>query len=242
MILKSNLSTTKTERLSSKLFPLFNGLSLAQLSNFLSITVFLYEDYWRIPLSTKLLSGGLWNLETELEFLFHWIPTQNGLSILDAGTSTGLYARSIVEYRTQKNLQTQMIAIDLSPKFIQAAQSKTKPETNSQIEWLIADLRALPFETHTFDVVVSGGTYNELSLPQKCLSELYRILKPGGRFISMHLLPATSFLGKTIQFFCKPFGIHIHPQKYMIAEFQTLGFEVLSTNEAYSIGMIACQK
>ena len=222
--------------------PAFQGLNTAQKSNFFSLTAKIYENYWRLPLSTSILSGGKWNFQTESDFLNQWIPQKDHLVIVDAGTSTGLYSRAILRNRKQKKWNTKIFAIDLSPAFIQVAKEKTETDSKPDIHWLVADLRKLPFQSECIDVVVSGGTYNELSDPAQCLSEIFRILKPGGIFISMHLLPATSFLGKIGQSLAALGGIHIQTDEKMQSIFQNTGFEIKESKSAYSIGMICCHK
>ena len=41
----------------------------------------------------------------------------------------------------------------------------------------------IPFSDSTFDVVISNGVFNLVVDKVKALSEVYRVLKPGGRFM-----------------------------------------------------------
>lgn len=49
-----------------------------------------------------------------------------------------------------------------------------------------ADIRQLSFENETFDYVYSHGVLHHSDEPQKVVSEMLRVLRPGGRF-NVHL-------------------------------------------------------
>lgn len=74
-----------------------------------------------------------------------------------------------------------MVGVDVSEATIGAARSR-RPEVAAAF----ADVRGLPFADASFDVVVSTSTldhFRELTELGKGLSELHRVLKPGGRLI-----------------------------------------------------------
>jgi len=56
-----------------------------------------------------------------------------------------------------------------------------------KIEFKQADVRKLPFEDSTFDVIVSSGALHhisrEMSDHEKAMNEMTRVLKPGGRIV-----------------------------------------------------------
>ena len=47
------------------------------------------------------------------------------------------------------------------------------------------DAERLPFEDGFFDLVYSWGVIHHSESPEKIIAEIYRVLKPGGRFIGM---------------------------------------------------------
>jgi ubiquinone/menaquinone biosynthesis C-methylase UbiE len=73
-----------------------------------------------------------------------------------------------------------LIATDISEDMLAIAKSKLKDE---KIEFQYADIMNLPFEDKSFDLVFCQ--YGLMFLPdkQKGFNEIYRVLKPGGRFI-----------------------------------------------------------
>ena len=57
---------------------------------------------------------------------------------------------------------------------------KVKVE-NSKITWQTEDIQRLSFDNESFDTIISCETIEHVPIP-KALSEIYRVLKPGGRF------------------------------------------------------------
>lgn len=58
-------------------------------------------------------------------------------------------------------------------------------DSRIKIELHEAVAESLPFEDDTFDTVVSTLTLCSVTTPDRCLAEVGRVLKPGGRFLFM---------------------------------------------------------
>ena len=72
-----------------------------------------------------------------------------------------------------------VVASDLTPELLEAG--KRRPEAEGlDIEWVIADAERLPFESESFDVVMS--TIGVMFAPhhEKAADELVRVCRPGG--------------------------------------------------------------
>jgi demethylmenaquinone methyltransferase/2-methoxy-6-polyprenyl-1,4-benzoquinol methylase len=54
---------------------------------------------------------------------------------------------------------------------------------SGQLDWVVGDAMALPFEDHTFDVYTISFGIRNVTNPKKALTEAYRVLKPGGRIM-----------------------------------------------------------
>ncbi|CEP68827.1 Methyltransferase type 11 [Moorella glycerini] len=48
---------------------------------------------------------------------------------------------------------------------------------------VIADAQELPFKNNSFDVIISKDSLEHFAQPCEVIKEIYRVLKPGGRFI-----------------------------------------------------------
>ena len=58
----------------------------------------------------------------------------------------------------------------------------------SSVSFAIADAVALPFESASFDMVAMSGSMHHLSEPERVLSEMLRVLRPGGAFVILEQL------------------------------------------------------
>jgi ubiquinone/menaquinone biosynthesis C-methylase UbiE len=70
--------------------------------------------------------------------------------------------------------------IDLTPQGIEHVQKRLALYGLKAAELRVGDAEALPFENNTFDLVYSWGVIHHSPDTPKALSELVRVLKPGG--------------------------------------------------------------
>ncbi|MDC7126557.1 MAG: class I SAM-dependent methyltransferase [Spirochaetales bacterium] len=81
---------------------------------------------------------------------------------------------------------TKLVGIEISKAMIQQAE-KNRNEYNltTRAEYKEGNAMSCPFEENTFDNAFSNGSLHEWENPLLVLSEIYRVLKPGGKlFIS----------------------------------------------------------
>lgn len=69
--------------------------------------------------------------------------------------------------------------IDINPLRIESARSRINGGTN----FMVMDGRKLDFPDNYFDVVHSWGVYHHMPDYERGVSEVYRVLKPGGTFL-----------------------------------------------------------
>jgi SAM-dependent methyltransferase len=99
--------------------------------------------------------------------------------ILDAGCGNGRYSKFLLREADPDAVVT---AFDLSPQMLKRAQSRLP---GRRVTHSIADLTRLPYANETFDAVVCGWVLEHLPDPRPGLTELARILKPGGKLLLM---------------------------------------------------------
>lgn len=78
-----------------------------------------------------------------------------------------------------------LISLDPNPGMVPFARSHIADPIarNFPVRWVIASGESLPFHSHSFDTVVSTLTLCSIPKVSMSLQELYRVLKPGGRFL-----------------------------------------------------------
>lgn len=110
--------------------------------------------------------------------------------ILDVATGTGDFAIESLRILQPKKI----IGVDISQGMLDVAKSKIlKKGLQNQIEVQLGDSERLQFEDNTFDAVtVAFGVRNFENLEQG-LSDIYRVLKPGGKAIVLELSNPTAF-------------------------------------------------
>ena len=118
---------------------------------------------------------------------------KSGENVLDVGCGTGgvtLPAKKLV------GMTGSVAGIDPSPQMIAIARRKAHRD-GLQIDFRVGVIESLPFSDVTFDAVTSSLMMHHLPdhLQVKGLSEIWRVLKPGGRILIADMLrPSGSHL------------------------------------------------
>ena len=100
--------------------------------------------------------------------------------LIDVACGTGDIGKLFLD-NTNKN--NKITCVDPNEGMIN--QGKQKLSTYKNIEWVISSAEKLPFTDNTFDFyTISFGLRNTKNLT-KALSEAYRVLKPGGRYLCL---------------------------------------------------------
>ncbi|MEH7347209.1 methyltransferase domain-containing protein [Bacillus sp. JJ1532] len=109
--------------------------------------------------------------------------------VLELGSGTGINFQ-LYEHADK------VIAIEPSQKMINRSRPRLKSAV-VPIEILKVSGEQLPFESHTFDTVVATLVFCTIQNPEKALSEIKRVCKPGGRILLFeHVIMENSFLSK----------------------------------------------
>lgn len=109
--------------------------------------------------------------------------------VLEIGAGTGL---NFSHYPAG----VEIIATDNDESMMRPAQ-KRGLEKHIKVE--VADAEALPYQDGEFDTVVATLVFCSIPDPDKALSEVYRVLKPGGSFLLLeHVRRNTPIAGKVL--------------------------------------------
>ncbi len=101
-----------------------------------------------------------------------------GTSVLDLGSGTGAAFDQLLNYETT--------ALDPDKKML---------ELNTFEDKVLGSAENLPFEDNSFDNVFCCFVWRNVSDTNKALQEVYRVLRPGGKFILLDMTrPKNPFL------------------------------------------------
>ncbi|MBW7871575.1 MAG: bifunctional demethylmenaquinone methyltransferase/2-methoxy-6-polyprenyl-1,4-benzoquinol methylase UbiE [Flavobacteriia bacterium] len=117
------------------------------------------------------------------------IKNQNPKTVLDIATGTGDLAIMMA-----KATDAKITGFDLSAGMLEVGRQKIKEQNlENRIEMIQGDAEKMPFEDNSFDcITVAFGVRNFENL-KKGLDEIYRVLKPGGKFVILEFSQPQSF-------------------------------------------------
>jgi len=107
------------------------------------------------------------------------VSEKHPIKILDVATGTGDLAINMT-----KTGAKEIIGLDISPGMLEVGKRKiAEKKLEDSIKMIVGDSENLPFEANSFDAItVAFGVRNFENL-EKGLSEIFRVLKPGGSFV-----------------------------------------------------------
>ncbi len=167
--------------------------------------------------------------------------------ILDTCCGTGDFSKIISKIYPK----TKIIGLDFSVSMIKLAKQKSPKNVFIQ-----GDCTALPFSENEFDYIIMGFGLRNINDRKKALSEVFRVLKDGGKFLHLDF-GNHNFLSKIFNIFVpiivKFAGKNSEHYKYLleskesfptpdilIKEFESAGFKFLKRQD-YLFGTISAQ-
>jgi len=122
-------------------------------------------------------AGEIWNWESPAGKL-RWARRvkmlsrhlRPGMSVLELGCGTGYFSRELA------GSGADVVAIDVSPELLEIAKANCSAPN---VHYEIQNAYALSYPDTAFDSVVGSSVLHHLEI-EEALSEIYRVLKPGG--------------------------------------------------------------
>lgn len=113
-----------------------------------------------------------------------------GEDVLEIGCGTGC---DLLQFA--KN-GARAVGVDITPEHLRLAAERV----NGLAEIKRSDATALPFDDGSFDFVYSHGVLHHIDEPRRVVDEIFRVLRPGGRFnIQVYALLSYFILLRRIQ-------------------------------------------
>lgn len=141
----------------------------------------------RYDLMNDLMSGGLhrwWKNQ-----MISALPSISQLHLLDLAGGTGDIA-----FRAKSRFpQAEITICDINAMMLAEGQKRALDENLLHgLQWVCGDAEKLPIEDNSKDAcTIAFGIRNVTNIPQ-ALREIYRVLKPGGKFLCLEFSPLTT--------------------------------------------------
>ena len=112
------------------------------------------------------------------QFWFDNLGVKNGMKILEVGCGSGHFLEMI-----KQNFDVEVYGVDLDCGHIEFAKNSAK-QKGLNINYQVADIKNLPFEDDSFDLIYSYTVVEHLPFSD-FIAEQKRVLRPGGKVVIM---------------------------------------------------------
>jgi len=112
-----------------------------------------------------------------LERVVQTLAPKSDWTVLDVATGGGHVAKAVSPHVRQ------VVACDLTKRMLEVARAHLSASGHANVTYVIGDAEALPFLDASFDAVTCRIAPHHFPNPQTFVTEVSRILKPGGRFL-----------------------------------------------------------
>ena len=109
-------------------------------------------------------------------FLMEQLP--DGATVIDLGSGAGM---DCLLAGRRVGSAGRVIGIDMTDAMLDRARRGASEARLAQVRFEKADITALPVQPESVDIVISNGVINLLPDKTGVFSELYRVVRPGGR-------------------------------------------------------------
>jgi SAM-dependent methyltransferase len=131
----------------------------------------------------------LWLPEEERYGYYPWLPEaaefarHSGERVLEVGCGTGC---DLLQFARNG---ARAVGLDVTPEHLRLAQQRV----GNAAQLVPGSATAIPFPDGHFDYVYSHGVLHHIDQPRRAVEEIFRVLRPGGRF-NIHVYSRWSYV------------------------------------------------
>jgi ubiquinone/menaquinone biosynthesis C-methylase UbiE len=207
------------------------------------------EDFSR-PFTYAHFDNDPTNREVNQRLLLPTVGKTDGVQyILEVGCANGANVQMLLDEHAKKTAPAIFTSLDIDQAAIESAHRNVKSNNIARVSFVVGDATQLPIADETQESVYFTGIYHELQGKNEkgedkqalALSELFRVLKPGGRLILVSAFTWETFssrielarqgrirtreiLGAIKDPDLEPF--ELAPNKEVVSQLHAAGFEV----------------
>jgi ubiquinone/menaquinone biosynthesis C-methylase UbiE len=161
-----------------------------------------------------------------------WVCSRAQGEVLEVAIGTG---RNLAFYPEGVRLT----GIDLSPAMLDLARERAR-ELGMEVDLREGDAQDLPFPDESFDTVVCTLSLCNIPDDRKAVTEMKRVLRPGGRLLLLDHVRAASGLGRAVQRALEVVTVRLegdHLLRRPLEHVRAEGFRI-EERERYKLGIV----
>ena len=146
-------------------------------------------------LMNDLMSGGVHRLWKDMTMVK--ANPQPGERLIDVAGGTGDLARRWLKLGTaaaarRGGARPDAVVCDINLAMLSSGLARSAKDNETDLSWVCGDAQRLPFPNHSADCVTIAFGIRNVTDRAAALSEMRRVLKPGGRFLCLEFSRPTS--------------------------------------------------
>lgn len=181
-----------------------------------------YDERWGTP-------GGEHTATVQADIVREVCYSWRGKSVLEVGCGTGRFSTLL------SSIGTRLTIVDISYAMLDATRIKIRDMEVRNVEGYVnSSIYDLPFDSASFQSILSINVFSHLENSVSALNELARVLVPGGHFLvsfpnlySYFLIPALAVNARHKSLGKEVFSVWYRPES-ILSMLHESGYEILS--------------